>query len=392
MARMDASAIPPALRPLSDQPRVQEFLADAVLAGRVSHAYLFVGAPGSGMLEAAYALAKCVVCPQGGCAACDACYRVDHRAHPDVRLYSPASATGYLVDQVRQLMADVPLAPIRAQGKVYILDKADLLRGSAANALLKTIEEPPADVHFVLLARSVEAVLPTIASRCQQVPFRVVGENRAVRALVEQTGASERDARIALDVTGGRDAAAAFLDSDKRREVRRLVVSSIDGLAHDDDWDTLAAARAIAQALGGTKPTAKEKKARDEELRRQREERQETDEWLSRGALRQLDEASKREVAAKVRSGMMEALSAAESFLRDALLRCEGVPARIVNEDVADAVDRVASSATTEGVVGALAAVDRARSALGHNVTPQLALEAMLIEMKEALACPPSYR
>lgn len=392
MALQSPGTIPPALRGLADQPRVQEFLADAVREGRVSHAYLFVGAPGSGMVETAFALAKCVVCPQGGCASCDECYRVDHRSHPDVHYLEPGSATGYLVDQVRQVLADVPLAPIRATGKVYIVDRAGLLRGSAANALLKTIEEPPADVHFILIARSVEAVMPTIASRCQQVPFRVVSDKRVVRELVEATGATEAEARVALAVTQARDGAVGFLSSPERQQARLQVVSAIDSLAHDDGWDVLVAARGIAEAVGGTRRTSKADRKAEEELERRREERQETDEWLSRGAIKQLDDAAKREIAAKVRSSMMEALAAAESFLRDALLRCEGVDAPIVNADVADAVYRVASRTTTEGVVAALAAVDRARSALGHNVTPQLALEAMLLDMKEGLACPPSYR
>ena len=133
-----------ALAAVADQPRVHDFLAQAIAEGRLSHAYLFVGAPGSGKLDAAEALAKCVVCPNGGDATCDECRRVSHHTHPDVHWLAPASATGYLADQIRDLIADVSLAPMRAKAKVYILDRADLLRGTAANALLKTLEEPPA--------------------------------------------------------------------------------------------------------------------------------------------------------------------------------------------------------------------------------------------------------
>lgn len=135
--------IPRALEVLSQQPRVQRFLAAAVAEGRLSHAYLFVGAPGAGMVEAAFAVAQCALCPDGGDASCDDCIRIAHRTHPDVRYLKPESATGYLVSQVRDLIADVPLAPVRARSKVYIIDDAGLLRGASANALLKTIEEPP---------------------------------------------------------------------------------------------------------------------------------------------------------------------------------------------------------------------------------------------------------
>ena len=76
--------VPAALAGLSDQPRVRDFLARAVVEGRLSHAYLFVGAPGSGKHEAAEALAKCIVCPNGGDSSCDECRRVAHKTHPDV--------------------------------------------------------------------------------------------------------------------------------------------------------------------------------------------------------------------------------------------------------------------------------------------------------------------
>jgi DNA polymerase-3 subunit delta' len=114
--------------------------------------------------------------------------------------------------------------------------------------------------------------------------------------------------------------------------------------------------------------------------------------YLPAKALKQLEDANRRELTARERSGMMEALSAAESLLRDVLLRCEGIPEGIVNEDAADVVDRLASSTPTEGVVRALEAVRSAADDLAHNVTPQLAIEAMLLSVKEALACPPSYR
>ena len=165
--------VPAALGRIEGQPRVRDFLAAAVREGRLSHAYLFLGAPGSGQSEAALALAECVVCPTGGCDACDECIRVAHRTHPDVHWIFPEGASGYVVEQVRSLIADVSLAPVRAKAKVYILDRVETLRESSANALLKTIEEPPDGVIFVLMARTADAVLPTIVSRCQLVPFRV---------------------------------------------------------------------------------------------------------------------------------------------------------------------------------------------------------------------------
>jgi DNA polymerase-3 subunit delta' len=383
MASVDGVPLPAALACLSQQPRVQEFLGDAVREGRVSHAYLFVGAPGSGMDEAARALAQCIVCPNGGDGTCDECIRVSHGTHPDVHVYEPGSVTGYLVSQVRELIVDVSLAPVRAPGKVYVIREAALLRGAAANALLKTIEEPPEGVYFILIARTAAALLPTIVSRCQQVPFRIVSPDAAQRAVEAKSGIGGTDARVALSVAGTPDRAAEFLASSGRREVRRLVVQTLGELANDDSWDVLVAARQIVEAVKA--PLADVRSAQEAALGQDGD-------YLPAKALKQLEDANRRELTARERSGMMEALSAAESLLRDVLLRCEGIPEGIVNEDAADVVDRLASSTPTEGVVRALEAVRSAADDLAHNVTPQLAIEAMLLSVKEALACPPSYR
>lgn len=377
------TASPTAFDCLSQQPRVREFLSVAAGEGRLSHAYLFVGAPGSGMLEAAEAVAQAVVCPSGGDGSCDECIRVRHHTHPDVRFLRPEGTSGYLVAQVRELIEDVSRAPVRAQGKAYVLEDAGLLRGASANALLKTIEEPPEGVHFILMARSAAAVMPTIASRCQQVPFRIVSPGAAERAVELAAGTVGWEARVALAVTGTPQGAAEFLASSERRQVRRLMVRTIGELSRDDGWDVLRSAKGIVEAV----------KAPLGELRGEQEAALgESADYLTTAALRRIEDANKRELTARERSGMMEALAAADSLLRDALLRCEGVREPIVNEDVADVVERIASDSCTEGVVRALDAIDVASDDLAHNVVPQLALEAMLLTVKEALACPPSSR
>jgi len=389
--------IPAALSVLDDQPAVRDFFARAVTEGRLSHAYLFLGAPGSGKTEAAVALAQCIVCPTGGDGSCDECRRVRHGTHPDVHVIEPESATGYLVEQVRELIEDVSLAPVRATSKVYIITNAGLLRREAANALLKTIEEPPAGVTIILLGRTVDAVLPTIVSRCQRVPFRVVSPSLAVGNVQRLAGATEQEARIALAVAGSPERAAEFLRSSGRRGVRRCVVRTLEELARDDEWDVLLAARTLVETVWeaqGRLPAKGRGKGKTDELVKDAVSRriEGQEDYLSRGAIAQIEKTVRRELTARERSGMMEALAAAESLLRDVLMRCEGVGAPLVNGDAAGIVERMAAATTTGGAVRALEAVTHAADDIAHNVNPQLAFEVMLLSVKEALACPPSSR
>lgn len=189
------------LSQLDMQPRVRSFLARALEQGRTSHAYLFLGAPGSGKLEAAWALAQALICDDGGCGTCDHCVRVARRTHPDVHLFSPESATGYLIAQTRELLEDVALAPIRAKAKVYIVDRAEQLRANSANALLKTLEEPPAHVIFVLCTTDPQKILETILSRCQRFDFHRIGNEDIEHRLAyvcEQEGFDYDDEALAI--------------------------------------------------------------------------------------------------------------------------------------------------------------------------------------------------
>ena len=158
------------------------------------------------------------------------------------------------------------------------------------------------------------------------------------------------------------------------------MVRTLGELARDDSWDVLTSARRIVEAARA--PLADVKSEQEAALG-------ESADYLGKAAMRQVEDSNKRELTARERSGMMETIAAADSLLRDVLLRCEGVGEPIVNEDAADIVDRLAAGTTTEGVVRALSATSRAADDISHNVTPQLAIEVMLLGVKEALSCPP---
>lgn len=367
------------LENLTGQPRVQGFLRHAVEGGRVAHAYLFVGAPGSGKLEAAYALAQALLCEDDGCGACDACVRVARHTHPDVHYFAPESATGYLISQTRELLEDVGLAPIRAKRKVYIIDRAEQMRANTANALLKTIEEPPSTVTFILLGTSTDLILPTIVSRCQCVPFRSMPLDESASTVARATGADLARCRMAIAVTGGPARAIEFLKSAERQDARRQMLHAVDMLRRSDEADILLGVRDLMAAIKA--PLAEVKSTQQAVL-------DQNADYLSRGALKQLEDRNKRELTARERSGIMEALASVRSLLRDVLLTLEGDPSAVVNEDAADIIDRLAARATTAGVVEALEAVSAAERRIARNITPQLTIEVMLFDIRKALLCP----
>lgn len=375
---MSASANNSLLAQLDTQPRVRDFLERAVRTDRASHAYLFVGAPGSGKLVAAWALAQALLCERGGCGACDSCIRVARKTHPDVHLYEPESATGYLIAQIRDLLEDVALAPIRAPRKVYIVDRAEQLRANSANALLKTLEEPPENTTFILLGTSADVMLPTIVSRCQCVPFRMLSTDESTDAVARATGLPEPRCRMAVAVAGSPARAAAFLKSAERQEARRQMLRAVDALPRADEADILLAAKDLMVAIHA--PLADVKSTQQAVL-------EQNADYLSRGALKQLEERNKRELSARERSGIMEALASVRTLLRDVLMLLEGAPDGIVNDDVRDIVERLAASTTTAGAIAALEAVGRAEKRIARNITPQLTVEVMLFDIRKALVC-----
>lgn len=372
------ASVAPVFADLPVQPRVRDLLNAAVTSGRVSHAYLFVGAPGSGKTACAWALASAILCENGGDGSCDNCRRVARRAHPDVHAYAPGSATGYLVDQVRDIIADTGLAPIRATRKVYLITSADRLSASSANALLKTLEEPPQSAVFILIARTADSVLPTIRSRCQVVSFELMAPDAAVRSVSVHSGTSEQDARIALAVAGSPERAVEFLRSPERREVRRLMLTALSELGQLDEWDALSAAKNLTVALKA--PLEEVKSAQDALAERDAD-------FLTPAALKQLEARNKRELTARERGFVIEALAAASSLLHDVLLLCEGVNEPLVNQDYQALVNRMASVLSVGQVLAALDAVSAASDNLTHNVGPQLVLEVMLLSIKEAFRC-----
>ena len=156
------------------QAHVSQTLANAITEDRVSHAYLFTGPRGTGKTSTARILAKALNCERGPtpdpCGVCDACIQIADGTSLDVFEMDAASHSG--VDDTREILAGVPLATAGGRKKVYVIDEVHMLTSQSFNALLKTLEEPPGHVVFVLATTEAHKVLPTIVSRTQRFDFR----------------------------------------------------------------------------------------------------------------------------------------------------------------------------------------------------------------------------
>ncbi len=168
------------------QESVTQTLLNALTSGRISHAYLFCGPRGTGKTSTGRILAKAVNCLTTGgkgepCNTCEMCKAITEGRAMDVIEIDAASNTG--VDDIRSLREKVNYAPNQARYKVYIIDEFHMLSGSASNALLKTLEEPPPHVIFILATTEVHKILPTIMSRCQRFDFHRISQTAIMKRM-----------------------------------------------------------------------------------------------------------------------------------------------------------------------------------------------------------------
>ena len=186
-----------------------DLLREHVAQDRMRHAYLITGSQGVGRRTLALRLAQAVNCDQPPapgvpCLKCRSCEKIEHMTHPDLAIVEAERIGGTLkVDQVRELQRSLMLTPYEARYRVAILLRFEEAHPSAANALLKTLEEPPPKVILILTASSVENLLPTVVSRCEVLRLRSLALNEVSQWLEDDWDVSSDEANLLAHISGG---------------------------------------------------------------------------------------------------------------------------------------------------------------------------------------------
>ncbi|WP_159888055.1 DNA polymerase III subunit delta' [Paenibacillus puerhi] len=207
------------------QERVKQMLQTSIRTDKVSHAYIFTGPAGSGRRAMAKAFAMalyCKVLPDDACGECLECRKVEHGNHPDLHWVVPDGAS-IKIEQIRELQKQFAYRSTASGIKMYVLESADRMTTQAANSLLKFLEEPASQVVAVLITDNGQALLPTIRSRSQWVPFLPMARSRMQDLLLAE-GQAPLLVQAAVHLAAGPEAARDMIQGNGFAEIRNLVI------------------------------------------------------------------------------------------------------------------------------------------------------------------------
>lgn len=374
---------------LIDQERVVSILREAVIAAadgdnesqEMTHAWLFTGPPGSGRSNAALAFAAALVCRSGGCNECIDCKTSLIGSHVDVELIK-TEGLSIKIDEVRELITRASWSPAVGNYRVVVIEDADRLTESAANALLKAIEEPGLRTVWLLCAPGATDVLPTIRSRTRGLVLRTPS-TPAVAALLVREKISPAMADFAARASQGHIGRARYLAKSKDARSRREAILKISLLITD-----VASAFKAAQVLvEAAKAEAEEESERRDgpELTSLKEAWGQQGSKLTQGgskAVKELEKEQKSRTTRAVRDYLDRALLDIATLFRDVLLVQSNSIDSIINTDLMAEINKIATSSTPESTLRKLEAIMTSRTNLAHSAAPLLTIEALMVTLK----------
>jgi DNA polymerase-3 subunit delta' len=317
-----------------------DLVAAAAVRSSLPPSVIFAGPEGVGKRAAALALAQFVNCPtpQGSdaCGTCASCTRIARLVHADVLVVEPGDTGVIKVDQVRDVVERTGYRPFEGRRRVVIIDDADAMLSEAQNALLKTLEEPPASSMFVLVTSRPDELLPTVRSRCQRLRFGRLTASDVATVLMRVHGYSAADAHAAASAADGSLGLALESGSDELVEARE------------------AAAEVLRHVAGAVDPR------------------------------RRLD-SGRMLAGSGDRDELRRRLRALASMVRDlaviGALAAETNDGSLANADLRDMLGRLARSFDRERVSRAFAAIDRALEAVDRNASPKIVADWLAFQL-----------
>ena len=364
----------PAVLPgIEDHPHACAVLLPALPPeGNPSHAYLFYGPSGGGKEAVARAFAGALLV-DGARTPRTVAERVERDAHPDLTWVTPSGASEVLVGDIEgPVVAAATHTPFESKRRVFVIEAAGTMNDQAANRLLKTLEEPAPFAHLILLAEHREDVLPTIASRCQQVRFDPLA-GALVRERLEQADGEQLDplrAAACAELAGGDVRLAQLLAGEEGARLRAwaeaFVGGALMGRNEERNWTELLE---MAKAAGAAQSAAAGERLREEaELLPSKERRK-----YEREGADVVRRAERRARTARLELG----LKLAEQWLRDAWCFAVGAPELALALDRSAELAACAEGRSADSLMGGVELVCDTRLRLPLNVSEELALEAL---------------
>jgi DNA polymerase-3 subunit delta' len=375
---------------LIDQTEVISILKDAVEASRMvdnktqsmTNTWLFTGPPGSGRSNAAIAFAAALVCKDGGCSKCNDCMSTIIGTHADVELIKTAGLS-IKIDEVRELISRASWAPSVANYRVVVMEDADRLTESAANALLKVIEEPGLRTIWLLCAPTLTDVLPTIRSRCRHLSLRTPSTKAIAKLLIERDGVESSTADFVARESGGHIGRARRLATDSTARENRSNIMKLPFMIKDVS-SAFKAAQFLVDAAKADALVDAEKKDEDE-ISKLKEAWGATGSKLVAGGakvVKELEKEQKSRSTRMVRDYLDRALLDLSTLYRDVLLVQSNSVDSLINQDLISQINQLAQATKPEQTIRKIEAILKTRRNLAQNAAPLLLIEALMCELR----------
>jgi DNA polymerase-3 subunit delta' len=375
---------------LVGQEHIVEILKGAVAASRtgeesqeMTHAWVFTGPPGSGRSSAAVAFAQALICPNNGCGTCNDCNAAKTHGHPDVEIIR-TEGLSIKVEEVRELLTRVAWAPSMGGWRVVVMEDADRLTESAANALLKAIEEPGTRTVWLLCAPTLHDVLPTIRSRCRHLQLHTPSLEAVTNVLINRDHIAPVMADFAARVSQGHIGRAKYLATNESVRSNRKTIMQLPL-----QLGSLAAAFQAAQTLVDL-ATTEANASSDERDEKEVEKLQEaygkgaTGRGMATGgarAVKELEKEQKSRSTRMVRDSIDGALLDIATFYRDVMMVQSGNVDSMINTDMREQIEIYASNTPSHSTINKINAIMEARENFARNSAPLVTCEALMCQL-----------